>query len=175
MSIATRRGDDGTTSLLFGQRVPKHHPQIEAVGACDELNAALGAAKAAGPDGVRGEQLTLIQHDLVALMGELACAETDVARYEASKFRRLQPADLQRIDDAVDALEKLSLDVSGWATPGANPHSAALEVARTAARRAERRMSALASSGRLLRPLLGSYVNRVSDLLWLLARQAEGD
>ncbi|QYM79829.1 cob(I)yrinic acid a,c-diamide adenosyltransferase [Horticoccus luteus] len=173
MSIATRTGDDGTTSLLFGQRVPKGHPQIEAVGACDELNAALGVAKAADANPTRRQQLTLIQHDLIALMGEIACAEGDLARYEKSKFRRLQPEDLSRLDDAVAALEKQSLDLSGWATPGATPTSAALEVARTAARRAERRMSALAAAGRGLRPLLGRYMNRVSDLLWLLAREAE--
>ena len=79
--IYTRTGDDGTTSLLYGQRVGKDHPQIEAVGAFDELNAAIGFAKATSPDPAQRGALELIQKDLVALMGELACAESDVARY----------------------------------------------------------------------------------------------
>ena len=80
LSIATRTGDDGTTSLLYGQRVPKDHPQIEAVGAFDELNVALGAVKPLLPldrDGLATSAfLTGIQKNLIALMGELACAET---------------------------------------------------------------------------------------------------
>ena len=139
MSIATRTGDDGTTSLLYGQRVPKHHPQIEAVGACDELNAALGVAKAACVDTVQREQLTAIQHALVALMGEVACAESDRARYETSKFRRLALEDLRPVDAQIAELESRKLDFKGWATPGATLHSAALDVARTTCRRAERR------------------------------------
>lgn len=172
-SIATRTGDDGTTGLLYGQRVPKHHPQIEAVGALDELNAALGLAKASRPPRGDAADLEPIQRDLVALMGEVACAEEDVARFMASKFARLGEADLARLDAAVAAIEARSPDFSGWATPGATPHAAALDLARTAARRAERRMTGLASHGRKLRPLLLQYVNRVSDLLWLLARVAE--
>ena len=73
-SIATRTGDDGTTSLLYGQRVPKDHPQIEAVGSIDEFNAALGLARSTCPDAGRKAELERIQKDLVALMGEIACA-----------------------------------------------------------------------------------------------------
>ena len=85
-SIATRTGDDGTTSLLFGQRVPKDHPQIEAVGSLDEFNAALGLAKATSSDAAQKSALAAIQQDLVALMGEIVCAEADLARHAASKF-----------------------------------------------------------------------------------------
>lgn len=172
-SIATRKGDDGTTSLLYGQRVPKDHPQIEAVGTLDELNAALGAAKAARPSGQDAAEIEAIQRNLIALMGEVSCAEPDAARHAASNFSRLEEADLARIDAALAALEARGLKFDGWATPGANPHAAALEVARTTARRAERRLVALAAHGRHLRPLLPQYVNRVSDLLWLMAREAE--
>lgn len=172
-SIATRTGDDGTTSLLYGQRVPKDHPQIEAVGAFDELNAALGFAKATCPDADRRAELEQIQHNLVALMGELACAEADAARYAASKFARIAEADLARLDAAVAAIEAKKISFTGWATPGANLHAAALDLARTTARRAERRLVALPAHGRTVRPLLLHYVNRASDLLWLLARQAE--
>ena len=171
-SIATRTGDDGTTGFLYGQRVPKDHPQIEAVGTLDELNAALGFAKATCAAGRRAE-LERIQKDLVNLMGELACAETDAERYAASKFPKLTDADLARIDAAVAAVEAQNVKFDGWATPGANLHAAALDLARTTARRAERRLVGLPAQGRTVRPLLGRYINRVSDLLWLLARQAE--
>jgi cob(I)alamin adenosyltransferase len=172
-SIATRTGDDGTTSLLYGQRVPKDHPQIEAVGAFDELNVALGAAKAADVDPDRRAALEQIQRDLVALMGELACAETDAARYAGSNFPKLADPDLARLDDAVAALEARGLKFDGWATPGANPRAAALDVARATARRAERRLVTLAAHGRTVRPLLLHYTNRLADVLWLLAREAE--
>lgn len=174
MSIATRTGDDGSTCLLYGQRVPKDHPQVEAVGALDELNAALGAAKAARPAATPATELEEIQRDLVALMGEVSCAESDVARHAASQFARIGAAELARLDAAVARLESRGLRFDGWATPGANTYSAALEVARTAARRAERRMVGLAGHGRVLRPLLLQFVNRLSDTLWLLAREAEG-
>lgn len=173
MSIATRRGDDGTTALLYGQRVPKDHPQIEAVGAFDELNAAIGAAKAACPIAPRRAALEAVQHDLIALMGEVVCAESDVARYAGSKFPKLDDSALARVDAGVAEIEAMNVRFDGWATPGANAYAAALEIARTTARRAERRMVALKSHGRVLRPLVGRYVNRVADLLWLMAREAE--
>jgi cob(I)alamin adenosyltransferase len=173
MSIATRTGDDGTTRLLYGQRVPKDHPQVEAVGALDELNAALGAAKAARPAGSSPAELESIQLDLIALMGEVSCAESDLARYAESKFAKIGEGALARLDAGVAALEARGLKFDGWATPGANPYSAALEVARTVARRAERRMVGLAGHGRSLRPVLLQYINRLSDFLWLLARAAE--
>ena len=173
MSIATRTGDDGTTGLLYGQRVPKDHPQVEAVGACDELNAALGGAKAQLAAGPGRELLTQSQTALVALMGELACAEADAARYAASKFPKLAEADLARLDQAVAGLESRGFKFEGWATPGANPRAAALDLARVAARRAERRIAALPATGRQVRPLVRQFVNRLSDVLWLLAREAE--
>lgn len=172
-SIATRTGDDGTTALLYGQRVPKTHPQIEAVGALDELNAALGLAKTHHPDAAVRDQLTQVQQDLINLMGEVACAEADATRYAGSKFPKLADADLTRLDTAVAAIEAREVSFAGWATPGANPAAATLDVARTVARRAERRLIGLQAHGRALRPLLTAYINRLADLLWLLAREAE--
>ncbi|MEO6874311.1 MAG: cob(I)yrinic acid a,c-diamide adenosyltransferase [Opitutaceae bacterium] len=172
-SIATRTGDDGTTSLLYGQRVAKDHPQIEAVGAFDELNAAIGLAKATSPDQAQQLVLEQIQKDLVELMGELACAEADVGRYAESKFQKIGEPELARVDAAVAELEAKAIRFDGWATPGANLPGAALDLARTAARRAERRLVALPAQGRSVRPVLRQFVNRVSDLLWLMARQAE--
>ncbi len=172
-SIATRKGDDGTTGLLYGQRIPKDHPQAETVGALDELNAAIGLAKAYCSAAARRAELERIQKDLVALMGEIACAESDAGRYAESKFAKVDEAALAVLDAGVTAIEARQPKFAGWATPGANPHAAALDVARTLARRAERRMVTLHTNGRTLRPVLLQYVNRVSDLLWLMAREAE--
>lgn len=176
-SIATRTGDDGTTSLLYGQRVGKDHPQIEAVGAFDELNVALGAVKPLLAKNARGTAtrglLTVAQKNLVALMGEVACAQRDAARFAKSKFEKISATDVARLDAAVAALEARGLKFDGWATPGANARAAAFDIARVTARRAERRLTALPRHGRRVRPELRQFVNRLSDLLWLLAREAE--
>ena len=174
MSIATRRGDDATTGLLHGQRVPKDHPQVEAVGAFDELNVEVGAARMlARGAGVR-ELLAGVQASLVALMGEIACAEEDAAGHAASRFARIGEGDLKALDEALASLESRGLKLDGWATPGANPTALAFDRARVAARRAERRLAALPAHGRVPRPLILQWTNRLSDVLWLLAREAEG-
>ena len=172
-SIATRTGDLGTTGLLFGQRVAKDHPQIEAVGTLDELNVAIGFAKATRPAGTGAEAFEQIQKELITLMGEITCAESDTERYMNSKFTKLGDAELSAIDAAVAAIESRQPKFDGWATPGATLHSAALELARTAARRAERRLVGLAGHGKTVRPVLLQYINRLSDLLWLWAREVE--
>jgi cob(I)alamin adenosyltransferase len=173
VSIATRTGDKGTTALLRGQRVSKSHPQIEAVGAFDELNVEVGAARMQVSDPAERGLLRDVQASLVALMGEVACAEGDAARHSRSKFARLRDSDLRRLDDSLAALESKDLKTDGWATPGANPTAIAFDRARVAARRAERRLAALPAHGRRIRPLLLKWANRLSDLLWLLAREAE--
>ncbi len=174
-SIATRTGDDGTTGLVFGQRVPKCHPRIEAVGRLDELNAALGQAKAVNGDANLRGTLEAIQKDLVVVMGEIAADDADQERYLASKFGALKEDALARLDAAVAALENGDppLRFDDWATPGRTVPAAALDLARVTARRAERHLVAMRAAGQPVRGLLLQYVNRASDLLWLLARQAE--
>ncbi len=163
----------GTTSLLHGQRVPKDHPQIEAVGAFDELNVEVGAAAMLARDPAAPVLLRAVQASLVALMGELACAESDAPGHAGSKFARLSEADLRRLDAFLSDLESRGIKLDGWATPGANPEALAFDRARVAARRAERRLAGLAPGVRKVRPLLLQWTNRLSDLLWLLAREAE--
>jgi cob(I)alamin adenosyltransferase len=172
VSIATRTGDKGTTGLLHGQRVPKDHPQIEAVGAFDELNVEVGAARMLAKDPAVPALLKAVQGSLVALMGELACAEEDATGHAKSKFARLSEGDLKRLDDFLSDLESRGIKLDGWATPGANPEALAFDRARVAARRAERRLAGL-TPVRTVRPLLQQWTNRLSDLLWLLAREAE--
>src|ERR1041385_8117742 len=92
MSIATRTGDDGTTALMYGRRVPKTHPRVEANGTIDELNVALGVARASASDEwLRGELLAT-QKELIDVMGELAIAPEDLKRYENDGFKRVTPA-----------------------------------------------------------------------------------
>lgn len=173
MSISTRTGDKGLTGLLYGQRVPKDHPQIEAVGCFDEFNSALGLAKAAVQDPAGKDLLEGIQKQLVNLMGEIVCAEADAERYLNSKFGKIGEEDLAWVDARVAGLEARKLRFEGWATPGANAPAAALDFARSVGRRAERRLVGLAGQGKTIRPVSLQYVNRLCDLLWLLAREAE--
>ncbi len=173
MSITTRKGDDGSTGLLYGQRVPKNHPQIEAVGSFDEFNSALGLAKATCPNVERKQEIERIQKELVALMGEVVCAEADAARYAASKFEKINEQALARIDAGIVSHESRNLRLDGWATPGSNLHAASVDSARAIGRRAERHLVGLASHGRHITPISCQYVNRVCDLLWLMARAAE--
>lgn len=173
MSIATKTGDNGTTALMYGRRVPKNHPRVEAYGAVDELNAALGLARAtAEHDFVRTNLLT-IQKDLVTLMGELAVANEDLERYVKGGFSLVTPTLTAKLDALVKEIEAQNVSFKGWPTPGATQHSAALDVARTTCRHAERRVCDLQSSGELKNDEIIIFLNRLSDLLWLFARWVE--
>lgn len=170
-SITTRKGDDGTTGLLYGQRVSKNHPQIEALGLLDELNVAIGFAKATRPGSASVAILEEIQSTLVGLMGEIGCAERDRARFVASKFNRVTAANLEKIDAAIVEIEGRA-PASGWVMPGSSLHSVALDQARVIARRAERQLVSLSAAGHSVRPLILQYLNRISDLFFLLAKEA---
>jgi cob(I)alamin adenosyltransferase len=174
VSIATRGGDGGKTGLLHGQRVGKDHPQIEAVGAFDALNVEVGAARLGASSEPTRKMLLQVQKTLVAVMGELACAEENAeAHLRSRRFALLSDADLAVLDSLVTSLESKGLKFDGWATPGNNPSALALDRARIAVRAAERRLAALPAAGRTVRPLLLQWTNRLSDVLWLMAREAE--
>lgn len=173
MSIATKAGDSGTTGLMYNHRVPKCHPRVEACGAVDELNAAIGLARAAVAHRFVSDHLLATQKELVALMGEIATLPEDLARYAKDGFPVLHPAMTSRLDAIVKEIESQNVSLKGWATPGATPGSAALEVARTTCRRAERRVCALQADGQLQNREILVYLNRLSDALWLMARWVE--
>lgn len=173
MSIATKTGDGGTTALMYGRRVPKNHPRVEAYGAVDELNAALGLARATAAHAFAGGNLLAIQKDLVILMGELAVAKEDMERYAKDGYSFVTPALTAKLDALVKEIEAQNVSFKGWATPGATQHSAALDVARTVCRRAERRVCDLQAAGEMQNGEIIIFLNRLSDLLWLLARWAE--
>jgi len=173
MSIVTKTGDKGTSALMYNRRVSKSHPRLEACGAVDELNAALGLARATAADPATPSLLLGIQKELVTVMGELATALEDLPRY-VKDGHKLVSADMTKyLEAAIAQIEAKNLSFQGWATPGANLPAAALDAARTVCRRAERRVCALQEAGQLQssEPLI--YLNRLSDLLWLLSRQAE--
>ena len=174
MSIATKTGDAGTTALMYGRRVPKTDARIAANGAVDELNAALGVARAALPEPFVTEKILAIQKELVVLMGELAVAPEDRARYTAGGFQFADAAMVERLTAHIDDLEKNHrISYGGWATPGATPASAALDMARTICRRAERQVVALGETGASVNAEIIRYLNRLSDLCWLWARWVE--
>ncbi|MCC5788683.1 MAG: cob(I)yrinic acid a,c-diamide adenosyltransferase [Opitutales bacterium] len=174
LRIATRRGDDGQTDLLFGQRVSKTHPQIIALGAIDELNSMLGVAKAFCEHKSHRRILRDVQKELIAIMGEVACPSGKEEQYENSPFTKMAPKALECLDAVVTHLENLPLTSPGWATPGEGRDAAFLDMARSLTRRAERELLFLKEkTEKLIRPVILQYLNRLSDLLWLLARQAE--
>jgi cob(I)alamin adenosyltransferase len=173
MSIATKTGDEGETSLMYGRRVPKTDQRVDAYGCVDELNAALGLARASGKDPFLGEQILAVQKELVTVMGELATAAEDLDRYSKNGFPLTTAAMTDRLTAAVDDLEKNKLGkFKHWSTPGKTMESAALDLARTVCRRAERRVATLLAEANFNREIL-RYLNRLSDLCWLLARYAE--
>src|SRR5450432_739823 len=173
MSIATKTGDDGTTGLMYGRRVSKTHPRVEACGAVDELNAALGLARATAAEKFVSENLFWIQKSLVDVMGEIGVLTEDLPRYVKDGYSLVAPEMTAKLDVLVKEIESQNVSFKGWATPGATHNSAALDVARTICRRAERRVCDLQESGELKNAEILIYLNRLSDLLWLFARWAE--
>lgn len=173
MSISTRTGDNGTTGLMYNRRVSKCHPRVEAYGTVDELNAALGLARASSRHSFLQDALLPIQRDLVTVMGELATAVDDLPRYVADGYPTVSSQLTEKLDQLVLNLESRNITYRGWATPGENQLAAALDLARTISRRAERRVCALQEADQLRNPEIIIYLNRLADLLWLLARWAE--
>ncbi len=170
MSIVTKTGDSGETSLMYGRRVPKSDPRVEAYGSVDELTVALGLARASCEDSFVTGQILAVQKDLIILMGELATLAEDAHRYVKDGFKLTTPEMVDRLTATIVDLEKdQSIYPKDWVIPGKNLASAALDLARTACRHAERRVAVLPDLNReILR-----YLNRLSDLCWILARYVE--
>ncbi len=173
MSIVTKTGDQGTTALMYKRRVPKNHPRVEAYGAVDELNAAIGVARAAAQHDFVRNTLHGVQKDLITVMGELATAAEDLARYVRDGHSLVTADMTTRLEGITQEIESAGVLFKGWATPGETMAAATLDVARTVCRRAERRVCGLQETGQLQNPQIIAFLNRLSDLLWLLARWAE--
>ena len=171
MSIATKTGDKGETSLMYGRRLSKADARIEANGCIDELTSALGMARAICQDDKVDDYILAVQKDLIVVMGELATASEDLERYEKDGFQRVTAAMTDRLTAEVEALESSpSMKFNDWVIPGGTTGSAALDVSRGVCRRAERAVEALVQRGDAINPEILRYLNRLSDLCWLLAR-----
>jgi cob(I)alamin adenosyltransferase len=174
MSIATKTGDKGETSLMYGRRVPKTDHRVDAYGCLDELNSALGLARAATDYAFLKEEILRAQKELITVMGELATAPEDLKRYRKDGFEVTTSTMVDRVTAVIDELEKdKSLYPKDWVIPGASMASAALDNARTTCRRAERRVAALVNDDKNFNIEILRYLNRLSDLCWLLARKIE--
>ena len=174
MSIATKTGDDGTTALMYGRRVSKTDVRVAAYGTVDELNAALGLVRATVGEALITDAVLAIQKELVVLMGELAVADEDRERYAKGGYGFVGAPMVDALTALIDDIEKNhKVTYDGWATPGATPGSATLDVARTTCRRAERHVIALRESGAVVNGEIVRYLNRLSDLCWLWARWLE--
>ena len=170
MSIVTKTGDQGETSLMYGRRVPKTHARVEAYGCVDELTAALGIARAISNDKFVAEQIFAVQKDLINVMGELATLPEDRARYLKDGFKVTDAQMVDRVTAVIVDLEKdKSLYPKDWVIPGATAVSAALDFARTTCRHAERHIATVNDPN----PEILRYLNRLSDLCWILARATE--
>ena len=172
MSIVTRTGDGGETGLLYGGRVSKDDLHTEAYGSLDEAISALGLGRALDADAERAAQLLELQRELFVVGAELATGSGHRADLERH-FNVVTAAMVERLDRWVADIESRVPLPESFVIPGGTAAGAALDLARTFIRRAERRAVALRREGELENPEVIRYLNRCSDLLFMLAREAE--
>jgi cob(I)alamin adenosyltransferase len=170
LRIYTRTGDEGDTGLFGGGRVPKDHPRVEAYGDVDELNAAIGLARSIELMPRIDEVLAPLQRDLFAI-GALLATPDHAKMAEQLAKARIDEERIAQLERAIDAAEAELEPLTAFILPGGTPKAAALHVARTVCRRAERRVVRLAAEVELP-GLAVIYLNRLSDLLFVLARLA---
>ncbi len=168
--IYTKTGDDGETGLFGGGRVPKDHPRVVAYGEVDELNAAIGFAAALEPPSFDAEFLEMIQRDLFTIGAELA--SPDPTRVDkALEGSRIGEPQIGMLEHMIDGHQAKLAVLKNFIHPGGTPKAAAFHVARTVCRRAERAVVGLARQ-QTISPAIVQYLNRLSDLLFVLARAA---
>ena len=170
MKIYTKKGDDGDTGLFGGNRVPKDDARVAAYGQVDELNAALGVAIVQVPEGFERALFETIQRDLFTIGAELA--SPDPAKVvKALPGPRVGEPHVAVLEKAIDTHEAQLVPLKSFILPGGTAKAAALHFARTVCRRAERAVVAL-THGAAVSPAILQYLNRLSDLLFVLARAA---
>ena len=172
--IYTRSGDDGTTALGDGARVPKSHARIEAYGTVDELNAVLGLCLDQVSDAAGRERLRHLQNDLFDLGADL-CVPQPEGGQETSPRIRVGGGRVTRLEGWIDAINADLPELKSFVLPGGTPAASILHLARVVCRRAERRLHVLTNE-EPINPVCGVYLNRLSDLLFVMARaEAGGD
>lgn len=169
MKLYTRAGDAGETGLGDGSRVAKDHPRVAAYGEVDELSAVLGLVRAQAPGPALDAALAEIQRDLFALGAQLADPRAKVG--EQKQKARVGAGQVERLEREIDARQSALPPLTAFILPGGTPTGALLHLARTVCRRAERAVVTLAR-GEPVDPVAGIYLNRLSDLLFVLAREA---
>lgn len=165
--IYTRTGDDGTTGLVDGSRCPKHATRMEAIGAVDEANSAIGLACVVLANGPHGAALTRIQNDMFDLGADIATPGDDFT--PSGMALRIVPAQAEWLERSIDALNENLKPLTSFVLPGGSEEAARLHVARATVRRAERALTALAAV-EPVNPAALAYLNRLSDYLFVLAR-----
>lgn len=170
MKIYTKTGDNGSTGLFGGGRVPKSHPRVDAYGEVDECNSAIGLAMAIQPLARIDDVLGPIQHDLFAIGALLATPDREKMHHHLEKAK-LDDARIEELERAIDAGDAELEPLKAFIMPGGTPKAGALHVARTVCRRAERRVVELAGNEDIPHVVV-IYLNRLSDLLFTLARVA---
>ncbi len=172
--VYTRLGDDGTTGLLFGGRVSKADGLIATLGAMDEVVATLGVARAAGPPGELGGLILDLQRELFVVAADLACNPRQRRRLRAG-LTQVTSEMVSGLEARIDGLVAQHPLRPVFVVSGSNLESALLDLARVAARRAEHQAAGLAAAGGVVSPEVRAYLNRLSDLLYVMARVAAGD
>jgi cob(I)alamin adenosyltransferase len=170
--IYTRTGDDGTTGLVDGARLPKHHARMEAIGAVDEANSALGLAAVALAGSPHAAPLARVQNDLFDLGADLATPGDDFA--PSAMVLRMVPEQAEWIEARIDALNDHLAPLTSFILPGGSEAAARVHIARASVRRAERAMVLLAGQAPV-NPAALAYANRLSDYLFVLARAVNAD
>jgi cob(I)alamin adenosyltransferase len=172
--IYTRTGDDGTTGLVDGSRCPKHSARIAAMGKVDEANSAIGLAVCVLAEDGQRALLTRVQNDLFDLGADLATPSADGDFAPSEMVLRIVPSQPEWIEAQIDALNERLEPLASFVLPGGSEAAARIHVARAATRSAERAMVALAAED-AVNPAALAYINRLSDLLFVLARVANDD
>jgi len=172
--IYTRTGDDGTTGLVDGSRCPKHSARIAAMGLVDEANSAIGLAVCALEGEAEKALLTRVQNDLFDLGADLATPSADGDFTPSEMVLRIVPSQGLWIEAQIDALNERLEPLTSFVLPGGSEAAARVHVARATTRAAERAMVALAAED-AVNPAALAYINRLSDLLFVLARVANDD
>lgn len=173
MKTFNKKGDTGRTSLLFGHRVPKSGPRCEAYGTIDEAVSLLGLARSQASNPEVREAILKVQKELFTVGAEIATRPDECERL-ATRFGQVTMTMADELENLITGIEAKIEMPKSFIIPGANPASAALDVARAVVRRAERRVVALTEAGALKNEALLPYLNRLADLLFVLARYEEG-
>lgn len=168
MKLYTRKGDSGQTSIWGGRRLSKDDPRMEAIGAVDETNAAIGSAMAIGLPGDLSNQLQTVQARLFIVGSELMAPDRSGS---GSNLPRLDESDVLELENAIDALESQLPELRNFILPAGSAAASALHLARVICRRAERRVATLNRVEGVV-PVVPAYLNRLADLLFVAGRYA---